>query len=369
MPKKFVNKSNHMLRPTVLLFSIYFLSWINSSAQDLPSKLDSIISREFVNPNEPGGVFMVSKNGKPIYQRAIGKANIELGVDLSIESVFQIGSMTKQFTAIAILLLEQEGKLRVEDSITKYLPDYPNGEKITIHHLLTHTSGIKDFTKMKSLKDISQKEMSPKMMVDFFKNEPVDFSPGEKFEYNNSGYIILGYIIELLSGKSYESFIEENIFRKIGMTHSYYASDRKIIARRAYGYQQKETGLVNKTSINFSVPYSSGALMSTLEDLLKWQNALRDYSILRKEFADKAFKVYPLNSGELHSYGYGWHIRNTLEKITREHGGSIFGFKSMAIYIPEEDIYVVGLTNCDCKSPTQLIKSVAETIIKSSHKE
>ena len=357
-----------MIRSVLLLLSICFLCLANISAQNLTSKLDSIISKEFVNPNEPGGVFMVAQNGKPIYRKAIGKANIELGVDISIQSVFQIGSMTKQFTAIAILLLEQDGKLRVEDPIAKYLPDYPNGEKITIHHLLTHTSGIKDFTKMKTLKEIAQKEMSPKMMVDFFKNEPVDFPPGEKFDYNNSGYVILGYLIELLSGKTYESFIEESIFRKIGMSNSFYASDRKVIAKRAYGYQQKESGLVNKTNINFSVPYSSGALMSTLDDLLKWQNALSNHSILKKEFTDKAFRAYQLNSGESHTYGYGWHIRSIDGTNTREHGGSIFGFKSMAIYIPEEDIYIVGLTNCDCKSPTQLIKSIAEIIIQSFHK-
>ncbi len=364
-----MNKLNDMIRSLLLLSIICFLCRGNLSAQTLPSKLDSVISKEFANPNEPGGVFMVSRNGKPIYLKAVGKANIELGVDLSIESVFQIGSMTKQFTAIAILLLEQEGKLTIQDPIAKYLPDYPNGEKITLHHLLTHTSGIKDFTKMKALKDIAQKEMSPRMMVDFFKNEPADFPPGEKFDYNNSGYVVLGYLIELLSGQSYESFIEENIFRKIGMTNSFYASDRKIILKRAYGYQLKESGLVNKTIVNFSVPYSSGALMSTLDDLLKWQNALRDHSILRKEFASKAFQAYKLNNGEIHGYGYGWHIRTTNGINIREHGGSIFGFKSMAIYIPEEDIYIVGLTNCDCKSPTQLIKSIAELIIESFHKK
>lgn len=355
-----------MFRVCYAISLLISIAHINiSSAQPLKSRLDSLINKQFSNPNDPGGVFMIARNGKPIYQKVVGKSNIETRTDLSVESVLQIGSMTKQFTAIAILLLEQEGKLKVEDPMSKYLPDYPNGHKITIHHLLTHTSGIKDFTKMKALKEIAQKEMSPKMMVDFFKNEPVDFMPGEKFDYNNSGYIVLGYIIELLTGQSYQDFIEEKIFRKIGMTNSFYASDRKIIPKRAYGYQLKETGLVNKTIINYSVPYSSGALMSTLADLLKWQNALRDHIILKKEYADKAFQAYQLNNGEMHGYGYGWHIRNNEGIITREHGGSIFGFKSMAIYIPKEDVYIVGLTNCDCNSPTQLVKSMAEVIIES----
>jgi CubicO group peptidase (beta-lactamase class C family) len=186
-------------------------------------KIDSLIQTEFGNKNEPGGVFLVSQKGKNIYRKAFGKANLELNVNMTPDNVFQIGSMTKQFTAVAILMLEQQGKLKVTDPVSKYNKDYPNGDKITIHHLLTHTSGIKDFTKMKALSSIAQKEMKPEAMVDFFKNEPVDFAPGEKFEYNNSGYVLLGYIIEVVTGDTYEDFIQKNIFDKAGMTHSYYA--------------------------------------------------------------------------------------------------------------------------------------------------
>jgi CubicO group peptidase (beta-lactamase class C family) len=173
-----------------------------------------LITAEFNDKEGPGGVFMVTKNGKAIYKKAFGKSNLELNTDLTTDHVFQIGSMTKQFTAIAVLMLEEQGKLSVADTISKFIPDYPSGNKITIHHLLTHTSGIKDFTKMKTLRDIAQKEMTPQMMVDFFKNEPVDFAPGEKFDYNNSGYVLLGYIIELVSGETYEDFIEKRIFEK-----------------------------------------------------------------------------------------------------------------------------------------------------------
>ena len=198
--------------------------------------------------------------------------------------------MTKQFTAIAILMLEEQGKLSTNDTINKYIPDYPNGDKITIHHLLTHTSGIKDFTKMKSLREIAQKEMTPKMMVDFFKNEVVDFAPGEKFDYNNSGYVLLGYILELVSGETYEDFIEKHIFQKLGMNQSSYATDRQIVINRAYGYQKKESGYVNRTVINFSVPFSSGSLMSTLNDMLKWQDALNKNMLLKAENSQKAFQ-------------------------------------------------------------------------------
>jgi CubicO group peptidase (beta-lactamase class C family) len=335
-------------------------------------KIDSLILTGFGNQNEPGGVFMVVQKGKNLYRKAFGKANLELDVNMKPENVFQIGSMTKQFTAVAILMLEQQGKLKVNDPVSKYITDYPNGDKITVHHLLTHTSGIKDFTKMKSLSSIAQKEMEPKAMVDFFKNEPVDFAPGEKFDYNNSGYVVLGYIIELASGDTYENFITKNIFNKIGMTHSYYASDRKIIHQRAYGYHKKESGFVNKTIINFSVPFSSGSLMSTADDLLKWQQALNQNILLSPQETQKAFQKYTLNNGEEFTYGYGWHLREINGVPDHEHGGSIFGFKSMGVYIPQEDIYVIGLSNCDCHSPTEITRDIAKITldgIKTSSKK
>lgn len=334
-------------------------------SQELSQKIDDLIFTEIKDKDGPGGVFMVAKKDKIIYQTAFGKANLELEVPLTTDYVFQIGSMTKQFTAVAIMMLQELGKLNTNDVLSKYIPDFPAGDKITIHHLLTHTSGIKDFTKMKSIKDIAQKEMTPKMMVDFFKNEPVDFLPGEKFDYNNSGYVVLGYVLEIVSGMSYEDFIENNIFKKIGMTQSNYATDRQVIRKRAYGYQKKETGYVNKTVINYSVPFASGAIMSTLQDMLKWQMALNNNTLLNKENTQKLFDHYSLNNGEAINYGYGWHLRKINNSDSREHGGSIFGYKSMGVYLPNEGIYVLGFTNCDCISPTQLVQNIAKLVLES----
>ena len=348
----------------LFLFCSTVMLAFSLNAQKLNQKIDSLILSEFKESDGPGGVFMVAQKGKPVYQKAFGTANLELETKLNTNSVFQIGSMTKQFTAIAVLMLEEQGKLKVSDPISKYIPSYPNGNNITIHHLLTHTSGIKDFTKMKALQDIAQKEMTPEQMVDFFKNEPIDFAPGEKFEYNNSGYVVLGYIIELASGGTYEEFIKKNIFDKAGMTNSSYASDRKIVKNRAFGYHKKSSGYVNKTVINFSVPFSSGSLMSTLDDMLKWQNALNQNLLLSSKEETKAFTKYKLNNGQEIEYGYGWHLKNINGNPTREHGGSIFGFKSMAVYIPSEDIYVVGFSNCDCNSPTQLVKDIAKLTLE-----
>jgi len=351
------------LRGFLLILICCLLKPVAVKAQKLNDQIDSLIMTVIPDQQGPGGAFMVAQKGKVIYQKAFGKANLELNVNLTPESIFQLGSMTKQFTAVAVLLLEQQGKLKVSDPISKYIPDYPTGDKITIHHLLTHTSGIKDFTKMKLLASIAQKEMTPKMMVDFFKNEPVDFAPGERFEYNNSGYVLLGYLIELVSDETYADFIQHHIFDRLGMDHSYYSSDKKVINNRAYGYQKKENGYVNKAVISFSVPFASGALMSTLGDLLKWQNALSHNKLLNTTETQLAFSRYKLNNGELFNYGYGWHIKEISHLPVRAHGGSIFGFKSMGVYVPEKDIYVVGLTNCDCNSPTLLIENIARLII------
>lgn len=344
---------------------IVFIASVSVSGQQLEHKIDSIIATGFNDDNGPGGVFLVAKKDEIIYQKAFGKSNLETDSKLSTESVFQIGSMTKQFTAVSILMLEQEGKLKVTDAVSSYIPDYPNGNNITIHHLLTHTSGIKDFTKMSGLQDIAQKNMTPAMLVDFFKNEAVEFLPGERFEYNNSGYVILGYIIELVTGKSYESYIKNEVFQKAGMLHSYYASDREIIKNRAYGYHQKEGKYVNKTHISYSIPFSSGALMSTVGDMFLWQQSLNNNTLLGALQIQKAFSRHQLMNGDTIQYGYGWHIKDIDGTISREHGGSIFGYKSMAIFIPQENIYVIGLSNCDCHSPTQIVRDISALMMKS----
>lgn len=330
--------------------------------QSFGSEIDSLLLKKYP-PNEPGAVFLVSKNGNIIYNKAFGLANLELSFPMQRENVFEIGSMTKQFTAISILILMERGLLNLNDEITKFIPNYPtNGTIITIHHLLTHTSGIKSFTSIKGLNAISKQDLTPLELIDFFKNEPIDFLPGEKFNYNNSGYILLGYLIEKISGKSYGQFVEQEIFKKLGMADSKYASHSEIIKNRASGYHKKDSYLNNR-QISFTIPYSSGSLMSTVNDMLKWQNALKNYVLINKETTKKAFTNYTLNNGENIGYGYGWHIKKRNGIAIWEHGGSIFGFKSMGVYLPKEDIYVIGLNNCDCNSPTEITGQIAEMAI------
>ncbi len=351
----------------VFLFLLLSLVLVTTgTSQSLEFRIDSLLGITFQDKG-PGAVFLVTKAGKPIYRKAFGEANLELHVPMVPEQVFEIGSMTKQFTAVSVLLLMEQGKLGLQDDITMYIPGYPTqGEKITIHHLLTHTSGIKNFTAMKTLREIERNGLTPLELIDFFKAEPMDFAPGAQFRYSNSGYAVLGYIIEAVSGQTYAEFVQEHIFDRLGMTSSRYASHTEIIENRAYGYQAKDT-LYNKSYISYSLPYAAGSLMSTVDDLAIWNQSLQDHVLLSKETTGLAFSTYALADGQKIDYGYGWHILRIGNSPSWEHGGSIFGFKSMGVYLPQEDIYVIGLSNCDCNSPTELVRQVAEMAMSADY--
>ncbi|WP_268224058.1 serine hydrolase domain-containing protein [Sinomicrobium oceani] len=347
-----------MRKKVVLVLIVILIFQLSVTGQSLELKIDSVLNEKY-KAHAPGGVFLVSRNGKTIYNKAFGLSDIELGTPMKTDNVFELGSITKQFTAISVLMLVDNGKLELDDTVSSYVPDYPNGEQITIHHLLTHTSGIKDFTRIKGLTAIAKEELSSEELINFFKNEPVDFPPGERYEYCNAGYMLLGYIIEVVSGKEYQDFVAHNIFERLGMHNSYYASHQKIIRNRASGYSEEGDHYVNNRYISFSIPFSAGALMSTVDDMLKWQEAVKKYTLLSRRLTKKVFTDHSLNNGKLTGYGYGWHI-NVLNGVRSfEHGGSIFGYKSMGVYLPDEDIYVIGLTNCSCNSPTEVSRTIA----------
>lgn len=353
-------KNSLSLKNSLFIIVVFFFSSTSIlQAQNLDATIDSLLQAKY-KPNAPGAIFLIAKEGTIIYNKAFGLSNLELNVPMISNSVFEIGSMTKQFTAISIMMLMEKGKLNLDDEITKFIPDYPtHGNKITVHHLLTHTSGIKNFTSMKEIRNIATKNMAPTDLIDFFKNEPMDFNPGDEFKYSNSGYVILGYIIETVAEKSYADFVEQDIFEKLGMTSSQYASHSKVIKNRTSGYHNRN-GYINTRYVSFTIPYSSGSLMSTVEDMNLWQQAIKNNSLISAKTTNKVFTNYTLNKGESINYGYGWHIKDLNGSLSYEHGGSIFGFKSMGVYLPESDIYVIGLNNCDCNSPTVITREIAE---------
>ena len=347
----------------VLMLCICLLLTLSSVAQSLEQQFDTYIGDQYTS-DAPGVSILVAKDGKAIYSKGSGIANLELDIKAAPKHVFEIGSITKQFTAVAILMLEEQGKLSVEDEITKFIPDYPTQDKtITVHHLLNHTSGIKSYTNMPSFMEFARTDMTPTVLMDKFKNEQMEFDPGTQFNYNNSGYIVLGHIIEVVSGQSYEDFIQTNIFDKIGMNNSYYGSMTRLIPNRARGYSKTETGYRNADYLSLTLPYAAGSIMSTTADLLKWQNAISANTLIKKSSLEKATNGSTLDSGEEITYGYGWYTGNINGSASVEHDGGIFGYSSSGIFLPEENVYVIGLSNCDCGNVGALVSNVAAMAI------
>ncbi len=339
-----------MRNPTLsILFTLSFMlvSLMSATAQNITAEINALVTENY--PSEGTAIsLLVAKNGKTIYRNASGKSNLELEIDATPDNVFELGSITKQFTAVSILMLEEQGKLKVTDEIIKYIPDYPTqGNRITIYQLLNHTSGIKSYTSMKSFMDFARTDMTPQELIDVFKNEPMDFEAGKKYSYSNSGYILLGHIIEVVSGQSYEDFIQKNIFDALGMTDSYYGSKSRLIKGRASGYTEA-AGMENAKYLSMTLPYAAGSLMSNVDDMLKWQNAMNANQLITKANYERATNRSQLIDGKEISYGLGWGRSQLQGSPMVHHGGGIFGYSTFELYLPDEDLYVIGLSNCDC---------------------
>jgi CubicO group peptidase (beta-lactamase class C family)/uncharacterized protein YneR len=311
----------------------------------LAKKIDAVMSETY-KPGEPGAAIIVRKDGQPIFRKGYGQADLELGVAIEPDMIFRLGSITKQFTSLAILMLAERGRLGLQDEITKFLPDYPTqGRRITVEHLLTHTSGIQSYTDMPEWLPLWRKDFSLPELIDLFKNKPMRFEPGERWAYNNSGYILLGAIIEKVSGRTYEQFLDEEIFKPLRMSHSYYGSAERIIPRRIPGYQRGRNGFVNAPYLSMTQPYAAGSLLSNVDDLAVWSDAVFSGKLVKKQWLEKALTPYRLKDGELTGYGYGWFITDFGGHRSVEHGGGINGFTSYEMTLPEDKIFLAILTN------------------------
>jgi CubicO group peptidase (beta-lactamase class C family) len=334
--------------------------------QTKADKLDKLMST-YAEHGEFNGSVLVAEKGKVIYKKGFGLADMEWNVLNQPDTKFRLASITKQFTALAIMQLVEKGKLKLDVPISAYLPDYPkkNGDIITIHHLLTHSSGIRDLLSFPGFsKNISRNAYSPAELVKLFADSTLQFKPGEKFAYTNSGYMLLGYIIEKVTGKSYEQVLQENIFTPLKMNNTGYDHSRALLKNRAKGYEKNGRIYVNANSIDMSVPYAAGALYSTVEDLYLWDQALYGNQLLRKENMDLLFTKHISSGGNYH-YGYGWGLGainsgNTSELIeTMGHSGSIDGFATQLTRIPSDKSFIVLLNNTGLAAPLgQMISSI-----------
>lgn len=335
----------------------------NLASKNLETEIDAIFNQAYPI-NSPGATVLIAKNDKILYRKAFGMSNLELKTQMKPESILQLASITKQFTSVAILMLMEQGKLSLKDPLSKYIPDFTRGNEITLHHLLSHTSGIKSFTSLPEFRTKTRLDMTPEEMINSFKNLPLEFNPSEKYEYSNSGYVLLGYIIEKLSGMSYEDFIQKNIFDKLGMKNSYYANPYKIIPNRVNGYQFYEGNYENPDYISTTIPYAAGSLMSTIDDMFLWSKAIHHNTLISENSKQLAFTNATLNNGKNANYGYGWFINEIAGIKTLEHTGGINGFTTSGIYIPSRNIYSIVLTNLDDgKGPETYNLKVASALL------
>lgn len=344
-----------------------------SYGQTKADKLDKLISA-YAEYGKFNGSVLVAEEGKVIYKKGFGWADMEWDIPNQPDTKHRLGSITKQFTSMLIMQLVEQGKLKLDVPISVYLPDYPkkNGDAITIHHLLTHSSGIPNMTSFPGfLKNISPNAYSPVQLVSLFADSTLQFEPGKNFAYSNSGYLLLGYIIEKVTGKSYQQVLQENILSPLRMNNTGYDHHRSLLKNRANGYEKNGRRYVNANFIDMSVPYAAGAMYSTVEDLYLWDQALYGNQLLRKENMDLLFTKH-IPSGGGH-YGYGWGIGeiplgNTAARIeTIGHGGAINGFNTQLTRIPSDRSFIVLLNNTGGAPLNEMTNAIAAILEDKSY--
>ena len=316
-----------------------------------------MLLRSYAQADRFSGVALVAKDGKPIFRKAYGLANREWDVPIAQDTKFRIGSITKQFTAAAILQLAEQGKLSLDDPISKYYPAAPpSWAPITLKHLLTHTSGIPSYTAIPGFFGMpSRTERSPQDVVALTQDMPLEFKPGEKFNYNNTGYVLLGYVIEKVSGQAYRTYLQEHILKPLGLSNTGYDLTEPLLPHRAAGYASAPSGrITNASYLAMSLPYAAGSLYSTADDLLAWDLALRSGKVISPASVTAMFTDYGFG------YGYGQFVEVRDGKRVWQHGGGINGFVSMLSRYPDQGLTVVLLSNIAPSDTGRIAQRLAE---------
>ena len=342
------------MKKTIGIIVVLLVAHISFS-QELPARLDTLITA-YARLHKFNGAALVAKNGTVLLDKGYGLRSAADKTPNDPTSIFQLGSITKQFTSAIILKLQEEKKLSVKDKLSKYFPKYPKGDSISIEQLLTHTSGIYNYTNDGNFmaNEITKPASREKIMA-LFENKPLDFSPGTGWNYSNSGYSLLGYIIEIVTKKPYEQMVRDYIFTPLQMTHSGFDFTHLAVPEKTTGYSL----LDNKTSntapiVDSSISFSAGAIYSTTGDLYKWHKALENYSILSKEQQEKAYTPIKNN------YGYGWGVDSIDGKRNVGHGGGIPGFITNITRVPADDVCIIVLSNASDQS----VGKISQDILK-----
>lgn len=313
--------------------------------------------------NKFNGSVLVSQDDQIVFEKGYGMANFEHDVANAPYTKFRIGSITKQFTAMAIMILEEQGKLKTDDPVSKFISDSPEAwTDVTIHHLLNHTSGIPSFTSMFTYRRDMMLPQSVSQMMARFKGKKLNFQPGEKFQYSNSGYYLLGAIIEKASGKTYEEFLREEICKPLKLNDTGYERFIPILKHRASGYQRSGRGASHAPYLDMSQPYAAGSMYSTVRDLNLWDQALRQGKLISKERYERMYQPGKRN------YAYGWNVGKKLNRRSISHGGGINGFQTEILRFPEEKLCVVVLCNITPSNPARVARDLAAIMLDEDYK-
>jgi len=346
----------HVLRSSRAGFAALAVALItaaSSARPDIPTdaeliaSVDAIVSKALSNPGAVGLSIAIARDGKVILAKGYGMAELEHQIPATATTMFRIGSVTKQYTAAAIMRLAEQGKLSLDNELGTYFPDYPTqGHTVTVRHLLNHTSGIKSYTQ---IEEIMQKHIAYDMSVDellsWVKDIPFDFAPGEQYAYNNTAYYMLGSIIEQASGTPYCQYLQDEFFTPMGLLHTRCDSNADIIPGRAQGYGMRDGELVNDRLIGMDNPGAAGMLIASAADLVRWNMALMNGEVVSAESLKLMTTPTILPDGTNTNYGFGL-MMNDLEGHRRiSHGGGIFGFNSTLVHYPDDDLYVAVIAN------------------------
>lgn len=343
-------------RILITLFMLYAAMAATASAQT--DKVDDYIKAEIAKRKIPGLSLAVVKNGEVIKAQGYGLANIELNVPAIAETVYQSGSVGKQFTSAAVMLLVEEGKINLDDKISKYLDGTPEiWKEITVRHLLTHTSGIKNYGD----KDLNYRlDYTDEELIKVAATFPLDFQPGERWSYSNTGYILLGYVIKKAAGKFYGDFLKERVFAPLGMTTARVINEEDIIPNRAAGYRLSKGEIKNQRYVSPSLNTTAdGSLYLTVLDMAKWDAALYSEKLLKNSSIDQMWTPVKLNGGKTHPYGFGWGVGEANKHKLIEHGGAWQGFTSHIARYVDDKLTVIVLTNFANANPGMIAHRVA----------
>jgi CubicO group peptidase (beta-lactamase class C family) len=330
-----------------LLFSALSLAEPPLPDDKLALRLDAAIAPH-MQRDQPGGAVIFTRAGKTIFRKAYGLADRERDIVLTPDMPFRIGSITKQLTAVGIFLLVDEGKVALDADIATYLPDYPlHGRRITVLNLLTHSSGIRSYTDNLVDPSALTVEKSVRELIDEFKDELPYFEPGESIRYSNSNFVLLGAIIEKISGMAYADFMAKRVFEPLGMESTAFEGHERNGRKRVEGYQRGRSKPFEKAlPINMTQAYAAGALISTVDDLARWGGAIDQRRLLSAESWKQMFRPFVLNDGEVTRTCAGWFVeRLAFEREVYGHGGGINGFASFVYWVPEDRIFVAVLLN------------------------